>query len=145
MAFVVSHRGRELDYYQFGLEGYIPPRDLGPEAGPSVPKRGYPSRGGPIRPEARLSVQRRAYPSRGGAMSFGGRSPAGLASVAELVRRGLVLDQILCRVKRFQSSIDSIHASTIGRVGTKRTLASCPLQGHARSTVRGDQMPSPGF
>ena len=45
-------------------------------------------------------------------MSWGGRSPAGLASVAELARRGLVLDQILCRVKRFQSSIDSVHKST---------------------------------
>ena len=36
------------------------------EAGLSIPRRAYPSRGGPIHPEAGLPIPRRAYPSRGG-------------------------------------------------------------------------------
>ena len=52
-----------------------------PEAGLSILRRAYLSRGGPICPEAGLSVPRRVYLSQGGPMARGGslRPEAGLS------------------------------------------------------------------
>jgi len=44
----------------------LPETGLYPEAGLSIPRRAYLSRGGPIYPEAGLFIPRRAYLSRGG-------------------------------------------------------------------------------
>ncbi|KAJ1489629.1 hypothetical protein T484DRAFT_3648188 [Baffinella frigidus] len=53
-----------------------PSCQLLPEAGLSILRRAYPSRGGSIHPKAGLSVLRRAYPSRGGHI----RPEAGLSA-----------------------------------------------------------------